>query len=133
MLPPTVTFRVTVSGTDPPAAGSGGEPGTSRAPLSPAEWKPTLCQLHIPGQAPLPASQRVFPVFSTADDLLVQPWHLQAPSPAILPPTARGHDARTPKPALPQAGNWAEDGEALSKLGGGGGDSWVGPTRILPA
>lgn len=35
-------------------------------------------------------------------------------------PTAHGRDARTPKSALPQAGTWAEDEEALLKLGGGG-------------
>lgn len=132
VLPPTATVRATVSGTDPPAAGCEGDPGPSRAPLSRAEWKPTLCQYHIPGQAPFPASQRVIAVFSTGEDLLAQPWHLQHP---LLPSCPHCPWAWCPYSKIRFAtGRHLGRGRGGSfEAGRGWGDSWVGPTHILPA
>lgn len=108
--PPPATVRATVSGTDRAAAGGEREPGTSRAPLSPAGGDPPCVSGLSLGRLPSPASHRAFSVCPTAEDLLPQPWHL--PSPLIVPPTA--HDARTPNPLCP--------GQRTGKLFG----SWAG-------
>lgn len=132
MLPPPATVRVTASGTDPPAAGCEGEPSTSRAPLSPADGNPPCVSTTSLDRLPSPASQRVYPVFPTAEDLLVQPWHLQHPLPPSCPPLHMGM-MYNPKTCFATTRRLGRGRGSSLKARRGCGDSWMGPSRILPA